>query len=82
MQWKEPTEDHVVMVESMNRYSVALHVPGPGVHGVLDLSCTYVANGGKAAVRAALGGFEHLGPAEVQPAGVGELVAGAWDTEA
>jgi hypothetical protein len=76
MRWEEQIENHVVMVESRNRYSVALQVPGRGVHGVFDLPRTYVASGSKAAVRAAPGGFEHLGSAEPQPAGVGELVTG------
>ena len=82
MRWEERTEKHVVIVESMNRDSIALHVPGQEVHGVFDLPRTYVASGSKAAVRAALSGSEHLGSAEAQPAGIGELVTGAWDTEA
>jgi len=82
MRWEERIENHVVIVESMNRDSIALHVPGQEVHGVFDLPRTYVASGNKTAVRAALGGFEHVGSSEAQPAGVGELVTALWDTEA
>jgi hypothetical protein len=65
----------------MSRYSVALHIQRLGMQGVFSLPRTYVAGNAKAAVKKALGGFEHMGSAlVVQDDGVPVTGADHQDT--